>query len=114
MRSVYKTIHIEPLAPAKPAFGRPCNGCGVCCLDQPCPIGVVLSGRRQGACSALRWDAAQALYRCGAMAQPSQVLADRLPRRLRRLAVPLAPLLAALARRAIALDAGCDCDLEVS
>ena len=114
MSRVYKTIHIEPSAPAKPPFGGPCNGCGVCCLHQPCPIGVVLSARRHGPCSALRWHAPEARYRCGAISQPSQVMADRLPRLMRRLAVPLAPLLAALARRSIALDAGCDCDLEVS
>ncbi len=114
MSRVYKTIRIEPSAPPKPAFASPCNGCGVCCLDQPCPVGMVLSGRRHGACAALRWDASQALYRCGAISRPSQVLADRLPRGLRRLATPLAPLLAALARRSIALDTGCDCDLEVT
>lgn len=107
------TISIEPMAPDKPAWGAPCNGCGVCCLVQPCPIGMVLSGRRRGACAALRWCPEQAIYRCGALAQPQQVLAARLPRRLRRLVAPLAPVLAALARRGIALDSGCDCDLEV-
>jgi len=109
----HKTINIEPLAPPKPPLGAPCNGCGVCCLDQPCPIGVVLSGRREGACAALRWNPELAAYRCGAIAQPAQVLAVVLPVSLRRLARPLAPVLAALARRSIALQAGCDCDLEV-
>jgi hypothetical protein len=109
----YKTITIEPSAPTKPPLGAPCNGCGICCLDQPCPIGMVLTGRRHGACLALQWDSQQAQYRCGAIAQPARVLTERLPVRLRRLASPLAPLLAGLARRSIALDAGCDCDLEV-
>lgn len=107
-----KTITIEPLAPPKPALGAPCNGCGLCCLDQPCPVGMLLSGRRHGACAALRWDPGQAIYRCGAIAEPAQVLAAALPGAMGRLAKPLAPALAAFARRSIALDAGCDCDLE--
>lgn len=111
MRNRQTTIHIEPLAPSKPALDAPCNGCGVCCLAQPCPIGIVLSGRRHGACVALRWSPQLTVYRCGAIAQPDQVLARWLPHVLRRLAVPLAPALAAVARRSIALDAGCDCSL---
>lgn len=107
------TIAIEPDAPAKPAFGAPCNGCGVCCLAQPCPLGMVLSARRHGACAALRWDAQAAVYRCGAVARPREVLDAVLPVPLRGLAKPLALVLSALARRSIALDAGCDCDLQV-
>jgi len=113
MNRHHKIIPIEPLAPPKPPLGAPCNGCGVCCLDQPCPIGILLSGRRRGACVALRWHAELAVYRCGAIAQPAQVLAVRLPAPLRPLARPLAPVLAAFARRSIALQTGCDCDLEV-
>jgi hypothetical protein len=48
-------IRIEPLAPVKPATGSPCNGCGVCCLAEPCPLGMLVSRRRHGRCSALRW-----------------------------------------------------------
>lgn len=75
---------------------------------------MVLSGRRHGACVALRWDPSMAAYRCGAIAQPQQVLVERLPGVFRRLATPLAPMLASLARRSIALDIGCDCELEVA
>lgn len=113
MQQRHTTIAIEPLAPPKPAWGAPCNGCGVCCLAQPCPIGIVLSGRRHGACVAVRWNPQLAMYRCGAIAEPDQVLASRLPRVLLPLAAPLAPVLRGLARRSIAMDAGCDCDLEV-
>lgn len=42
-------------APAQPAMGQPCNGCGLCCLAEPCPLGMLVSGRRHGACVALRW-----------------------------------------------------------
>lgn len=108
-----KTIFIQALAPAKPAWGMPCNGCGVCCLAEPCPVGMLLSLRRQGACDALRWDPAQARYRCGAMVQSVQVLRDVFPASVRMLAPALAPLLALVARRTIAVGSGCDCDLQV-
>lgn len=113
MTHTMNTIRIEPAAPAKPPFGAPCNGCGVCCLAQPCPLGMVLSARRHGACAALRWQERESVYRCGAIAQPREVLMQVLPRPLRAIAVPLAPVLAALARRSIALEVGCDCDLQV-
>lgn len=113
MSKAHKTIHIEPLAPAKPAWGAPCNGCGICCLVEPCPVGVVLSAKRQGACDALHWDAQLASYRCGALVRPGEVLREALPRPLRGLSGALAPLLAAIARRTIAVGVGCDCDLHV-
>jgi hypothetical protein len=85
-------IHAE--APAKPAVGAPCNGCGVCCLVEPCPLGVLVSRRRKGACAALRWDAPQRRYHCGIAAGRS--------------------LWATLARRWIAAGRGCDSDAEVA
>jgi Fe-S-cluster-containing hydrogenase component 2 len=90
MRVHVIAIHAE--APAKPAIGDPCNGCGVCCLAEPCPLGVLASRRRQGACAALQWDAPQRRYRCG-MAEGRS-------------------LWAALARRWIAAGRGCDSDAE--
>ena len=97
-------IHLHPQAPAKPAAGKPCNGCGVCCTVAPCPIGVLVSGRRHGACSALRWQADGQRYLCAMVADPRAVW-PRLPTGLR------APLMR-LARRWIAAGAGCDSDLE--
>ncbi|MFN0162524.1 MAG: hypothetical protein ACKVQQ_14935 [Burkholderiales bacterium] len=93
-------------APPKPALGTPCNGCGVCCLAEPCPLGSVLSGRRTGACAALRWVDAESRYRCGALVAPREVL----PRPF----AWLAPLLRRLARRWIAAGTGCDSTVEVS
>ena len=100
----HQIIYLQPAAPPKPALGAPCNGCGVCCLAEPCPLGMVLSGQRSGACKAVRWDDAQHLYRCGALTDPAGVL----PVRGRF----LAGLLKRLALRWIAAGKGCDASLE--
>jgi hypothetical protein len=97
------TIHIHPAAPAKPPEGQACNGCGVCCLAEPCPVGVLVSRSRQGACSALVWHEAESRYRCGIVTEPEQFMA---PRWLAALAKRFSP-------RWIAAGHGCDCDLEV-
>lgn len=106
-------IHVQPLAPAKPPLGAPCNGCGVCCLSGPCPLGMLLSRRRSGACQALRWDAAARQYRCGALTDTVAVLQMALPRGLRAVARPGAWLLSRLAGRWIAAGRGCDSSLLV-
>jgi hypothetical protein len=87
------TVHAQ--APDKPAQGASCNGCGVCCLSEPCPLGRLASRRRVGPCAALRWDEAGSRYRCG-------------------LASGRIPLWGALVRRWIAAGRGCDSDAEVS
>jgi len=95
-----RVIHIEPAAPPKPAVGAPCNGCGVCCLAEPCPVGVVLSLRLKGACRVLRWDHAQRRYLCGAL-----IGVQNGPTWVAR---PLQALL----RRWIAAGQGCDAHWE--
>lgn len=97
---------IHPEAPPKPTWGAPCNGCGVCCLSEPCPLGMVLSGRRQGSCAALRWDDADKRYQCGALSAPESVLRPGW-----RWATPL---LRRLAPRWIAAGVGCDAHLETA
>lgn len=98
-------IYLEPEAPTKPAAGDVCNGCGVCCLSEPCPLGAALSGRRLGPCDWVRWDAAARRYRCSA--------ADGAARRLPGVPAIAVRALEALARRWIAAGRGCDCELEV-
>ena len=98
-------IRLHPDAPAKPPQAAPCNGCGVCCAAEPCPIGALASGRRTGACAALWWNANRRHYRCGLVDAPRQVL-PRLPR-------ALAPLVSRLARRWISAASGCDSSLVV-
>ncbi len=108
-----RVIHIQPSAPRKPAYGQACNGCGICCLAAPCPLGMLVSGRRQGACAALLWDESPGLYRCGALSQPRLTLQRALPRGLQFLVRPLAWLLARMGRRWIAAGQGCDSLLDV-
>ena len=116
MSKIPRIILIHPDAAAKPAPGAPCNGCGVCCLLEPCPLGMVLSRRRHGACVALRWVDEGRQYRCGALMAPVEVLQQVLPAPLRRwapwLSPGLAPGLAWLAKRWIAVDQGCDSTVE--
>ncbi len=83
-------IRNEPSAPAKPPEGAPCNGCGGCCLAEPCPLGMLLSRKRTGACVALRWSAPDHRYHCGAVQGPW----------------------GALARRWISAGTGCDSNLQ--
>jgi len=73
----HQTIRIHPAAPPKPVEGAPCNGCGLCCLVEPCPLGMVLSLKRTGACVALRWSDVDQRYRCGAVDGPWGFLARR-------------------------------------
>ena len=98
-------VWLQPAAPPKPAEGAPCNGCGLCCLAEPCPLGVLVSRRRRGACAALRWDEDAKRYLCGVVADPASVTGWQQPWALRALA--------ALARRWIAAGVGCDAQLQV-
>jgi len=91
-------IRIHADAPLKPAWGAPCNGCGVCCLAEPCPAGMLVSVKRSGACRALRWDDRARRYQCGLMQD----------------AAGHATPWAWLARRLIASGAGCDSDAELA
>jgi hypothetical protein len=92
-RDMKRTIRIHAAAPAKPAWGAACNGCGVCCLAEPCPVGMIVSLRRRGACRALGWDEGSARYRCSLMK---------------------IPVLKIVALRWIAAGQGCDSDAVVA
>jgi len=60
-----QTLLLHADAPPKPAEGAPCNGCGICCAAERCPVACLFLPRREGACAALEWDAEQRRYRCG-------------------------------------------------
>jgi hypothetical protein len=98
---MHRTVMIHSAAPAKPLPGQPCNGCGVCCAAGPCPVGVLVSRRAGGACSALVWKDSDARYTCGVLDKASSW-----PGVVGKLA-------GGWARRTIAAGQGCDCNLEV-
>src|SRR5262245_19559041 len=102
---MHQVIHIHPAAPAKPPENEPCNGCGVCCASEPCPLGVLVSRRRHGACDALVWLDEDKVYRCGLIERPERHLFVGLHW--------LAPALRRIAYRYISAGSGCDCSLIV-
>jgi hypothetical protein len=102
--AVPKVIRIHALAPAKPGWGQPCNGCGVCCLAEPCPVGILVSRRRTGACAALAWNEEAQRYRCGVLVDPGRFMGLRWR--------PAQQMGVRLARRMISAGSGCDCDIE--
>jgi len=97
-------IQLHPQAPTKPAPGQPCNGCGWCCSFEPCPLGRLVSRRRQGRCLALTWDEPTVRYHCGAVVDPA--------RHLRWLRWLPEPWTRRLALRWIAATSGCDATIE--
>lgn len=97
-------IYLHPAAPWKPAPGAPCNGCGVCCAIETCPVARVLLLQWRGPCRALQWQASSQRYVCGMMENPARWL-PLLPRRLEA-------WLGDRVRRSIAAGIGCDAHVE--
>lgn len=97
------TLHLD--APDKPALGEPCNGCGICCLQNTCPLGRLRFLRAAGPCPALQWQAENHSYRCGLLATPTGFF-PALPK-VFQAAVPR------LISRWIAAGHGCDCTTVV-
>lgn len=51
-------------APPKPLYGEPCNGCGICCQHELCPLAKDLLGQHQkGPCPKLTWQDGR--FQCG-------------------------------------------------
>ena len=96
-------IHIHADAPLKPAAGSACNGCGLCCLVEPCPVGMLVSRRRKGRCDALVWSDTAARYHCGLLTAPEDFIRP----------VVLARGVGRIAKRLIAAGQGCDSDLAL-
>ena len=97
-------IAIHPAAPPKPALGAPCNGCGVCCAAQPCPVSQLLLGHRTGACPALQWRESERRYFCGMVLAPANFL--------RWLPQSWSAFCGRRFARWIAAGIGCDSDIE--
>jgi hypothetical protein len=96
-----RVIVLRADAPAMPPHGAACNGCGVCCAAQPCPLGMLLSRRRQGRCRALQWQGSEGRYVCGVLDRPERWL-GWVPRTWAR----------RLVKRWIAAARGCDSTLD--
>lgn len=58
---------------AKPAFGVECNGCGLCCLMEPCSLAEEFLDVSSGRCPALEWE--EGRFWCGLVRSPSKYLA---------------------------------------
>ena len=59
-------------APPKPLYGQPCNGCGLCCLMEQCPISVEVFGP-SALCPALE-ELPAGGFTCGLVARPRHYL----------------------------------------
>lgn len=92
-------LMLHALAPPKPAVGAACNGCGVCCAMELCPLAMVLHGKQQGPCPRLQWSDAEQRYFCGLLADARE--STSLWRAVRQ----------AWVRRWIGAGTGCDCTL---
>jgi hypothetical protein len=108
-------IHIHLEAPPKPALGEPCNGCGVCCLAEPCPVGVLVSRRWKGACAALVWSDEARRYHCGLLRGPDRAAASPGATGWRMWQARLIQSLwQRWVRRMISAGSGCDASMEVT
>lgn len=89
------------VAPEKPRFEQPCNGCGYCCTQEPCQLASDILGATEGPCPALEWRDGRSW--CGLVSNPGRYLpVER---------IDLEPgSLSALLAGVLRLGAGCDAD----
>lgn len=99
-------IHLHPASPSKPTEGEACNGCGVCCALETCPVARLRFLKIDGPCPALAWSGDAGRYRCGLLQNPE--------RHLQWLAPAWIPIAQRLLARWIAAGKGCDCSAEVN
>ncbi len=100
-----KIIWLHQDAPSKPEVGQACNGCGVCCAAEPCPVARTFLWQWSGSCAALEWQAETLQYRCGMLQRPAHYL----------FLLPLffEKTFSSLVKRWIAAGVACDSDAEV-
>lgn len=56
--------------PVKPPYGSPCNRCGLCCMNELCPLAASLFRRTDGPCPALL--SVGDGYSCGLVLSPER------------------------------------------
>lgn len=59
--------------PVKPAYGRPCNGCGYCCSAEVCDLAREYLAATVAPCPAL--ECQDGRFWCGLVRQPSRYMA---------------------------------------
>jgi len=101
-----QVIHLQRKAPSKPDEGQPCNGCGVCCVLETCPVARLRFRQVKGPCPALQWSETDSRYHCGLLLRPGHYL-GWLPGFFE-------PLAKRLFVRWIAAGKGCDCSAEIA
>lgn len=69
-----QTLILHADAPPKPALGEPCNGCGICCIAERCPVALLYLPHGRGMCAALEWDANMRRYNCGMIVHPTSFI----------------------------------------
>lgn len=88
----------------KPTYGSACNGCGFCCLAEPCQIATALMGW-VGPCPALEHDGGR--YWCGMVRHPSRYIAGHFPAADQ---TTVDGFVGAMFARALGIGIGCDAD----
>jgi hypothetical protein len=104
-QATIQAIELHRDAPPKPKLGHPCNGCGLCCAAETCPVGRVIFLRKAGPCPALVWDQSSSRYWCGMVSAPDRYL-TWLPKSWAKSASPLFA-------RWISADMACDSNAEL-
>jgi hypothetical protein len=100
-----QSIELNSLAPDKPDYGVRCNGCGVCCAAEPCPVAMIFLLQFRGQCRALLWQEDACRYVCGMVVSPDHYL-RLIPRQWRE-------RFGRFVATRIAAGDGCDCKAEV-
>ncbi len=104
MTSQFVLIHSA--APEKPPLGMACNGCGICCAAEPCPLARWLLWQFSGSCRALVWDEQNCRYYCDLVQHPQYWL--------RRLPLAWLKITRRFLARRIAAGQGCDSDASTT
>jgi len=105
-RTKPQIITIHALAPQKPPLGAVCNGCGICCAAEPCPVSLALLWPHQAPCRALMWSDTAQRYWCGMVSEPARFL--------RWLPPNMNAAASRLFKRWIAANTACDADVVLS
>ena len=98
-------VELHPHAPSKPEYSAKCNGCGVCCAAEPCPVAYIFLFQFKGRCRALLWQNDEHRYVCGMVLYPDK-MAGIIPHRFRG-------LMGKFFASRIATGMGCDFQAEI-